>query len=293
LLDVDQVRGRLDLRVKLVAMVMAAGMTLLIAPVSALQVRTAGGPITQRLAFEVASVKPNAPGELGRGFNFNVENGRLRLRNQTLKTMITFAYGESFPIPLPEDRLSGGPKWLDEDRFTVEGKAAEGSLTTDGTRRIGIMLRTLLEERFKLVVGVETRSAPVYALVRARRDQRLDPRLRERSDCASGGIGGAAGRSRLNCATMGELAFVLSEFVGRPVTDETGLTGRYDGEISWSADEAELHVFGRSTERAQDPAIAGPAIFTALEEQLGLKLQSAEGKVDYFVIQSAEKPAEK
>lgn len=290
LLDVHQARGRLDRQTKAIATVLAAGVTLLVAPLSALQGRPVGASTTERLAFEVASIRPSAPDEV-RAFDFNVKNGRLQMRNQTLKTMITFAYGEPFPIPLPEDRLSGGPEWLDEDRFTIEGKAADGTLTTEGTRRIGLMLRTLLEERFNLVVAIEKREAPVYALMVARRDQRLDPRLQERHDCDLGGLGGAPGRTQLQCATMSELAFVLSEVVGRPVVDRTGLTGRYDGELTWSPAEQELHIFGQPTQSAQGPAIAGPSIFTALEEQLGLRLQSAEGEVEHFIIQSAEKPS--
>ena len=233
----------------------------------------------QRFTFEVTSVKPSAPDEVSRGFNFNVQNGRLRMRNQTLKTMITFAYGEPFPLPLPDERLSGGPDWLDTARFTVEGKAAEGTLTSDGSRRIGLMLRALLEDRFKLIVETETRKAQTFALVLARGDRRLGPKLRENPDCGTGrqGVGGGGpGRSQLLCAAMSELAFALSEFSGRPVADRTGLTGRYDGTIEWAPSEEEL----------------GASIFTALKEQFGLKLQPEQGHVDYLIVRRAEKPAE-
>ena len=167
------------------------------------------------------------------------------------------------------------------------------------------MIRTLLEQRFQLVVHAETRELPIYALRLARTDGRFGPRLtRSTLDCAAllAGRGSAAplppqadGRPTCRVSTSGRsfrgggssisvLANILPQQVGRPVHDRTGLTGLFDFDLEFSGE-------------GRDPAVTAvgsdtPSIFTALEEQLGLRLESARAALDVFVIDRVERPTD-
>ena len=158
------------------------------------------------------------------------------------------------------------------------------------------MLRTLLKDRFTLVTHTETRELPIYALVLARPDRRFGEQLRVSSvDCvaleaeshkAGGtpppapgagprcGISSGTGRIQASARLMTDVARALSNTTGRAVVDKTGLDGRYDLELRWNETEE------------------GPSLFTAVQEQLGLKLEPQRGPVDVLVIDSAERPTE-
>ena len=123
-------------------------------------------PPGRTYAFEVASVKPSAPEERLRVFDFK-PTGSLTVRNQTLRKLIAAAYGTPFPIPLPDERIVGGPEWLGTARFAVEARSALPPDGATAARDIGFMLRTLLADRFGLRVRLEPRPQRVYALVRA------------------------------------------------------------------------------------------------------------------------------
>lgn len=283
-------------RATIAAVATTTVLALMLAPLRGSQQPSASAvPYTDgHVEFEVASVKTSPPDERGRGFDFNVQTGRLAARNQTLKTLITFAYADRFPLPFPDERLSGGPDWLDQARFTIDARAPEGSLATDGTARMALMLRSLLEARFSLIVEMETKPATVYGLVLARRDRTPTSGLHAAGDsCSNGrrGIGGGPGVARLTCATMTELAWTLSELVDRPVVDDTGLSGGYDATLEWAPAEQEQHVFGNARDGEPRSPVAGPSIFTALQEQLGLKLDSRTGRVDFLVVKRAQKPS--
>lgn len=247
-------------------------------------------PVSSTLAFEAASVRRNAPVDRGRVFAARLETGRLRMVNLTLGEIVRAAYGQDFPQPLPEDRMSGGPDWMESERFTIEASA--GRPVTP--HEMAAMLRTLLAERFSLLTRVETRDLPVFTLVPARRDGRLGPELRSSTvDCATAarcGIGGGPGRFELAASTMPLLAFSLSELTGRPVHDRTGLTGSFDGTLEWAPTLDERLAFGLPGEQA--PAGIGPSIFTALEEQFGLRLVPDRGPVEFLVVERASPPAE-
>jgi uncharacterized protein (TIGR03435 family) len=241
------------------------------------------------LSFGVASVRPNDAGERSRGFGFTLATGRLHLRNQTVRTLISVAYAETFSLFFPDERISGGPAWMNDERYTIEARA-ERPVTGP---EMGAMLRSLLADRFKLKVRIETRELPVYVLVPARADRRLGPELRPSDvDCATApqcGIGGGAGRNRLAGSTMALFALSLSELVGRPVLDRTGLEGSFDGTLTWSPTPDQLGPFGEPAPGAP-AADAGPSLFTALEEQFGLKLQSQRGPVEFLVVESVDRP---
>jgi uncharacterized protein (TIGR03435 family) len=257
-------------------------------------------------AFEVASVKPNKAGDPGRRMLMPQPGGRLTAANVAAAELIRFAY------ELPDFQIVGGPDWLNSDRFDVVAKA-EGDPPVAQKR---LMLRRLLAERFKLTVHTETRELPIYAMVMARNDGRIGPRLRRtEADCAGAdqstldrGIGPPSkspgpcgffgfapgtdmpsGRGGLafRGLTMPALAKILVPMVRRSVTDKTGLTGYFDAEFDFMAE---------LPPPPPPPGLPNPwtsefgTVFTVLPEQLGLKLDSRRGPVEVLVIDRAEPP---
>jgi uncharacterized protein (TIGR03435 family) len=266
--------------------------------------------------FDAASVRQNKEGSQGGAWNSG--NGNLTVRNLSLKRLTLFAFR------LDDPQLIGGPGWLDTDRFDVVAKADEK--TTDDDLRG--MTQNLLVERFALKVHTETRSLPIYALVMARADGQLGPNLhatdcesfssgqgpcgtdalngRGRSTAAGSGGGGmmmasdasgagggrgyggsvgasGSGPSMMSMGPMSAFASSLSRTVNRPVVDRTGLTGRFQLTLNYTMPGTPAPADGDSTQRA-------PELFTALQEQLGLKLEATRGPVEVLVIDGAEHP---
>jgi uncharacterized protein (TIGR03435 family) len=243
--------------------------------------------------FDVASVKPDADGTARRsGPDFNLTSGRFVARNQTLHWFISWVYMPriSFPpIPLSDERMSGGPDWLDKDRFTIEASAGREVTAPEMAR----MLRRLLADRFGLKVRVDTREMPTYELVRAKGGTSLGPKLKSSDECGKtnrNGVAGGPGRLSLHCAPITLLAETLSEIVGRPVVDGTGLTDLYEGGLEYAPTDNEvLTIFGG--QRPTDEAVlSGPSIFTALQEQFGLRLAPQRSLVEHLVIEDAHRP---
>jgi len=268
-------------------------------------------------AFEAASVKPNNSTPLGR--RFGVPGDRFVATNETLWTLIAVAYGEPgfLPQPLANYQIAGGPNWINSDRFDVEAKAAGDVVRgIEGTRRKQLMLQTLLAQRFKLAVHHETRDMPVYAVVPARRDRTLGPKLRQMDvDCAAlrhspnyrpGPVFGTPAFDPANhdvCGsgvsvegilkggmTMADMAVTISRWMDKAVLDRTGLTGTFDVELQFSSEG--LPGVPGPPPGVERPPNDNPSIFTAVQEQLGLKLESTRGPVDILVIDHAEKPTE-
>jgi uncharacterized protein (TIGR03435 family) len=278
---------------------LAAGGALLAAVATAASAQETGQipmPLPGRTyAFEVASVKPSAPEERLRVFDFK-PTGSLTVRNLTLRRLISAAYGTPFPIPLPDERIVGGPAWLTIARFAVEARSAGPPEAATAARDIGFMLRTLLAERFSLRVRFEPRPQRVYALVRATGKPKPGVTLRPtETECARNsagcGLGGGAGRMVLRGAPLDLVVFALAEAVGRPVINQTGLEGLWDGSLEWAPSPEETQaVFGGQAGDARDPQ-AGASIFTAIEEQFALKLQDARAPIETLVITHAELPS--
>jgi len=240
-------------------------------------------------AFEVASVKPNTSGD-GRVLMTPQPGGRLNLVNVPLRLMIRYAYR------VQDFQVVGGPDWISTARFDVVAKAEGGNPSQE---ELQLMLRSLLADRFKLVVRPDTREMPTYSLVPARADGKTGAQLRK-SDANCGpatapsappapgqlpSCGSMLGFGNLKArgSTMAALASTLSTFAGRIVVDRTGLAGGYDVDLNWTPD---------STTNANDVSREVPGLFTAVQEQLGLRLQPQRGPVEVFVIVRATRPAE-
>lgn len=249
-------------------------------------------PTAAPAAFEVSTVKLNKSGSGSSGSNFN--NGRFTATNIQLKNLMEYsAYG------IPQPRILGGPKWLDSERFDIEAKlesaAAERLKTLSRDQRraeMQAMFQQLLADRFKIAVHWEMRELPVYALVAAKNG----PILQE-SKNAPGDAGTSSGDGQFSAKgmTLTEIAEALtqelSRELGRVVIDKTGIQGRYDIALKWTP-ETGTDAARSGTDSSTSKSDAGPSIFTALKEQVGLKLESARGPVKVLVIDHAEMPTE-
>jgi uncharacterized protein (TIGR03435 family) len=270
----------------------------------------------QEPVFEVASVKANRTG--APEGSFVMPPGRFAATNIPLKVLITNAYQLSF------FQVVGGPDWVSTDRFDISAKAPDGA-PPEQTRA---MVRALLKERFTLAVHMETRDTPIYALVNARADNRLGPNLKpSTTDCGPiraqraaaiaevararggrvpvppppgpnepvvcqmrvSGRGGSTLTYRAGNVTMSALANALRIYVGREVVDRTGLTGEFDFDLQFSPPPTTGSIDAGIPVAPLDDAAS---MFTALQEQLGLKLESTRGPVELMVIDRAEKPDE-
>jgi uncharacterized protein (TIGR03435 family) len=252
-------------------------------------------------AFDVVSVKPNKS-----------DSGMIRVMskpdgysatNISLKMLVQGAYG------IREDLISGAPSWADSARFDIDAKVAGSDV--DALKKLSpeqrrLVLQPLLADRFKLKVHTETKQLPVYELVLAKGGSKL--KEANPGDTYAKGIKGPdgvgrggmmrVGRGQLTAQAvpMTSLANLLSQQLHRTVIDKTGLTGKYDLELNWTPDQGSDPMFkgtDGSPQRADAaPDTSGPSIFTALQEQLGLKLQSAKGPVETLVIDHVEMPSE-
>jgi len=255
--------------------------------------------------FEVASVKANKSGD-SNGNMRGVGSDRVVATNMPVRPMITFAY------QVAGYQLIGGPGWLTTDRYDINAKleAAPTSVqpfipgsTTPNPMQLA--LRNLLEDRFKLRVHRETRELDIYALVMARPGGGPGPGLKPTvQDCSKAveaaqrpgapppgapgqpfcGIAGSPGRVRFGGLPASSFATAFAGPAGRMVVDRTGMTGSWDFELTFAPENR-----GPDAPPADPNA---PSFFTAIQEQLGLKLEPTKGPVDVLVIDSVEKPVE-
>lgn len=234
-------------------------------------------------SFEVASVKPNNSGAQGSGTEWQ-RSGVLIATNVTLKSLIARAY------EIREFQVDG-PGWLGAARFDIAARGREG--TPDQSRPA--MLRSLLSERVKLVAHFETREQqPVFALV-VRSPGRLGPQLKKSQLVCSGPASSSTGFCGLNTSvgatggrvigggiTMDNVAAAIANYaVDQAVVNRTGLEGTFDFELQFTRDTG-----GTSTQPPPD----APSIFTAVQEQLGLRLEPARGRVQFLVIDTVSHP---
>ena len=279
--------------------VVAIGMPIAIGILNAPQVRAQSA--TPPLTFEVASVKPSSGDDHRVGIQLQ-PGGGLRTTGTTLKFLLTFAYD------VQDFQISGAPGWINSDRFDIVAKSERGSSEgipddmrkmTDAQMRTSVelvrqKLQALLADRFQLTLHHETKEQPVYALVIGKNGSKL-----QESQSKQEGRHMMMGRGELNGegVPLDMLVSNLSRQVGRPVIDRTGLKGNYDFKLQWTPDPGQSGgpMGGPpppGVEAPPPPDPNGPSIFTAVQEQLGLRLESQKGPVDLIVIDRVEKPSE-
>ena len=222
-------------------------------------------------AFEVASVKRNDSAS-GNSSSRNL-GSRYTATNVTVIQLLRNAYG------IQEFQIAGGPSWVGIDRFDIDATMAPGGKPGDWQP----MLQTLLADRFKLTFHREPRQASIYSLVVAKNGHKLTPG--DPAKCPNaGGCGFNASPTQIvgESVSMAQLAARLSRSIGIHVVDNTGLNGLFDLKLEWTVED---QFVGRG-------ASASPTIFPAIQEQLGLRLESTRGPVETLVIDRVEKPTE-
>ena len=258
----------------------------------------AQSPVSPPQRFDVASVKPNSGVERGVQIDFP-SPGRFYAQNVWLRFLIQNAWN------VKDYQVVSGPGWAASERYNIDAK------TNPSTSReqIRLMIQALLQDRFQLVLHRESRSLPVYHLGMASKDgSKLLPSkkgscIERNSEPAPApgspipnycGISQWSPRSLIGTAiTMQQFISTLENILQRPVIDETGFTATFDVNLSWIPDQVTpgLLAPGVSPSPLPSPNDAGPTIFTALAEHLGLRLQAAKGPVDVLVIDHAERPS--
>jgi len=259
-----------------------------------------------RPVFEVTSVKPNTSGTFL--VMIRTPPNRFSATNVTLRMLIRSAYTN-----IPDFRMIGGPSWMDVDRFDVDATTGQTSTpyTLEQSRR---MMQSLLEDRFKLKSHVETRELPIYLLVLARRDGRLGDQIKPSTgECKEitpppgapppppPPPGGAPAGGQRQCPSMmgmgaisgrqlsiDRLADTLAPYANRKIVNQTNLTGLFDLDLRWMPDLLPFVPAGAPPPPTDPNA---PPLMTALQEQLGLRLDASRGPVEVLVIDSVEKPA--
>jgi uncharacterized protein (TIGR03435 family) len=237
---------------------------------------------TDTPTFDVASVHLSVPSPDGHHHIWNdIHESHFRTGNLSIRDLIQYAYN------LPKSQIVGGPGWLDSAMYDIDAKSSpeqdarlKAMLDADAALQKRLMVRELLKERFSLATHEETRVLPVYNMVLAKGGAKF-----QLSDHSGTTID--TGRSRIHVQgsddTIGLLARELAHSQGRVVVNKTGLTGRYDLTLRWTPDDASTPLLNGEP----DPN-APPGLFTAIQDQLGLKLESCKGPVPVLVIDHIE-----
>jgi len=227
--------------------------------------------------FEVASIRTRTDGTGDiwtiKPFRFDVSGPNVLIENFRLSDLITYAYD------IQDYELFGEPRWADIDRYNISAKAGDGvTLNRDAARPL---MRALLTDRFGLKAHAETKEMPVYALVVSKGG----PKLKESAPGAEKRLTlQSKGKSALMTVSAGDMAQLAEQFsrrnkVDRPVVNRTGLAGTYDYKLEW----------GDDTAATADSGVV--SVFTAFQEQLGLKLEPTTAPVRVLIVDHAEKPS--
>jgi uncharacterized protein (TIGR03435 family) len=256
-------------------------------------IRTAISQGQPSLEFEVASVRPAASNTVGSTIQ-GLPGGRLNIRNMSLKEIIVVAWR------IQPFQVAGAPAWLDSAHYDISAKSGDGANQSDLT----LMLRALLVDRFHLKFHRETKELPIYSLVIAKKHGELGPGLTESTDrdCTTdpssrsvvearklfglqcGEMAAYGGQIRAVSIPLDRLTPRLSRLMDREVVNKTGLTANFNIHLEWTPERPQGDALS-------PPEVEGPSIFTAIQDQLGLKLESQKGPVDILVVDHVEKPS--
>jgi uncharacterized protein (TIGR03435 family) len=232
--------------------------------------------------FEVATIKPSTPDRPGKAFM--VRNGQFSTLNTSLNDLITFAYG------MHAKQITGGPAWMDTEKFDLAGKP--GGEGQPNEKQWKGMVQKLLAERFSFAFHRDKKELGVYAVTVGKGGPKLT-----KSEGNPSGLPGlffrALGVLQVTNATLGDFANVMQGAVlDRPVVDQTKLTDRWDFTLTWTPDEFQFGGMGAKVPPPANNAAAPPDLFTAMQEQLGLKLESTKAMAEVFVVDKVAKPSE-
>ena len=235
--------------------------------------------------FEVATIKPSKPDQPNKFFLLG--RRRIKVANANLNDLITFAYG------VHPKQVIGAPGWAETDKFDLEAEPdGEGVPTMDQWKT---MLQKLLGERCKMSLHHDRKEMAVYLLSVGKTGPKLVPSLGNAMGLPGLGFRGRVGGDvSASNATIGEFINFMTRNVklDRPIVDGTGITGRYDFTLDWTPDDSQFGgTGGKLTPPAESPT-TWPSLYTAIQEQLGLKLEATKAAADVLVIDRVEKPSE-
>jgi uncharacterized protein (TIGR03435 family) len=234
------------------------------------------------LVFDVATVKPSDPNRPGK--LFTVRGLEVMTINTTLADLITMSHN------IHVRQIVNGPSWMEQDKYDLTGRPkAEGVPNTEQLRGL---IRSLLADRFKLTTHTDKRDLPAYALTVVKSGHKLTPNTSNPNGLPALLFKGLGNMPAIN-ATMSDFARLLTQAVlDRPVIDRTGLQGRFDFTITWTPDESQFRSMGVNVPPPPADGSGPPGLFTAVQEQLGLRIDSITAPVDVYVIDRVEKPSE-
>ncbi len=269
-------RGSLPVTLRAKAMLVVATLAAVSIPFVIGVLRAQTLPPAPAYGYDVASIHKSAPGSNNHMIGPGPQGG-WRVQNMSVHALIATAYG------VQDYQIVGAPAWASSESFDISFtpdktesalgatpslKEIQGSMGRNAQR-----MQAVLRDRFGLVLRTENRELPIYALIQARNGVRLS-----RTDGQRSNFMVQPGRIAATAQRIGRVATFLSGELGRPVVDETGLDGQYDFKLEWAPD--------------LDTSATGPSIFTALTDQLGLRLESKKGPVQVYVIEKIEHPSE-
>jgi len=250
---------------------------------------------TNRPQFEVASIRPSKPGNESAVLRPTLDG--IRATNCTLLNFAAFAYGPTEP-QLGDHGFAGAPKWADSDRYDLLAKVSDAD--AEDLRKLGpdqraqmlsLMLRALLADRFQLAMHKESRELLSYDLVLAKSGIKTKQGKSDDPTLPNGALRMTNGSITGTGTSMTRLASALGAQVKHPVADATGLKEKYTFTLEWQPEEdANSEATGANKTAPRESS--GPSIFTALQEQLGLKLESKKGHADVIVVDRVERPSQ-
>jgi len=233
-------------------------------------------------SFEVATIKPSKPDQPGK--MLTVRGRQFVTVNMTLNDLISFAYD------LHAKQLTGGEAWMGTDKYDINAEPDVPG--TPNVKQLKIMVKKLLTERFKLAFHEDKKELSVYALTIGKTGSKV---AASESDPKSlpGLFFRGLGQLTVRNATMGDFTHLMqSAVLDRPVVDQTGLTGKYDFTLNWTPDESQFGGLGVKVPPPSDKADAPPGLFTAIQEQMGMRLEATKAPVEVLVVDHIEKPSE-
>jgi Protein of unknown function (DUF3738). len=234
-------------------------------------------------SFEVATIKPTSPDTQGKGIN--VQGSHFRTRNTSLSDLIAFSYG------LQQKQIIGAPDWVGTDKWDIEAQPDVPGVPN--RNQVTMMIQKLLADRFQLKFHNETREMSAYILTESKTGNKMTKGDQDSPLPGLGFMNLSPVTLAVRNATMDDFARFLQQLVlDKPVVDQTGLKEKWNFLLKWTADESQLGGLGMKVPPPSDAADAPPPLYTAIQEQLGLKLESGKAQVEAFVIDKVAKPSD-
>jgi uncharacterized protein (TIGR03435 family) len=232
-------------------------------------------------SFEVATIKPSKPDDQRKAFI--VRGNEFHIINQPLTQMISFAFD------VQAKQVIGLPDWAESDKFDIDGKP-DGEGAPNG-KQWKIMIQKLLADRFGLKFHKDKKELSVYVLSVSKTGEKMT-----KNDSSPNGLPGlffqGLGKLNVRNALMSDFTGLMqSAVLDRPVVDQTGLTGRFDFSLNWTPDDSQFGGMGAKVPPPTDTVDAPPNLYTAIQEQIGLKLEATRAPADVMVIDNVQKPS--